>query len=479
VKYSVLDRVRRTARSSRRPAQVLVVTVSLLFAPMLQGMASATCSGTQCDPVGTTELNGSDWLGGAGVTVYSNGSNPMSTYGDNYQMTPSGTNVYTGYKWQCVELINRLYAKQGWISTRWTGNGGDMYDTAPSSFTKEPNGSIASINNGDVIVLQNGGAGHVGIVSGVAMNGDGTKTVSIVNQNTSFVVSTAKLTGQTLSSPYNGFSVKGVVHAPGAIGGSGASSSTRIGALTSDGTLYVKDGNLGAPWVNELSFVSATHLSGNRIGALTSDGTLYVKEGDLSAPWVTEMTGVTSFALDGTRIAVVTGDGTLYVKDGGLGAGWVTELGSVSAVSLSGNRIGAISGGTLYVKEGDLGAGWVAELGGVSAVSLSGNRIGAISGGTLYVKEGTLYAGWVAEMGSASGLSLSGNRIGVVAYGNLYVKEGTLGAGWVEELDGASATALSGNRIGVLSGGSYFVKEGTLGSAWVTELGGVAGIALN
>ncbi len=108
-----------------------------------------------------------------------------------------------------------------------------------------------------------------------------------------------------------------------------ATTPPRIGSLSTDGTLYVKEGALDAPWVKESVGVKTGVLSGNRIGALTTDGTFYVKEGGLDAPWVKESVGVTSAALSGNRIGVVT-SGTLYVKEGALDAPWVKESVGVS-----------------------------------------------------------------------------------------------------------------------------------------------------
>jgi hypothetical protein len=177
-------------------------------------------------------LAGSEWYGGNGVNVCSNGSSYGNTWGNNYVEHPSPTigAVYSGYKWQCVELINRFYIKHGWISSRWRGNAYQMYDNAPASLAKSLQGSITHIDTGDVIVMTGGygGFGHVGIVSGVADNGNGTWLVRTVNQNadgqvsfsTTYHVATKRL------DPYfgSGFSVKGVVHRPG--GPSGGESST-------------------------------------------------------------------------------------------------------------------------------------------------------------------------------------------------------------------------------------------------------------
>src|SRR5262249_20057978 len=68
-------------------------------------VAEASCSGTHCDPQGTTELAGSSWLDGGGVDVYANtGSAGYDSGVNNYITTSGGTKKETGEEWQCVEL---------------------------------------------------------------------------------------------------------------------------------------------------------------------------------------------------------------------------------------------------------------------------------------------------------------------------------------------------------------------------------------
>ena len=57
-------------------------------------------------PCGTVLLAGSSWLNGGGVDVKSNGA---------YEGL--GTSCDGGSHFQCVELVNRLYAAKGWISS--------------------------------------------------------------------------------------------------------------------------------------------------------------------------------------------------------------------------------------------------------------------------------------------------------------------------------------------------------------------------
>lgn len=156
----------------------------------------------------TVILAGSDWLNGSGVSVYSNDGSYESNEGDfNYV-----DGVKSGYKWQCVELVNRLYLARGWTSSTWSGNAVNMFNTAPGILSKESNGSITSVRPGDVVVFGGGwgGYGHVMIVDSVSGS-----TVSIVSQNMANARGT--LTWNRASktiAPWTGYSTVGVVHAP-------------------------------------------------------------------------------------------------------------------------------------------------------------------------------------------------------------------------------------------------------------------------
>ncbi len=196
----------------RHRLQRLIVTAAIVVAAGVLATgepSAASTTNTRIDPPGTVELPGSAWLNGAGVDVYSNGSSVANDAGANY-VTVNGQQVFAGERWQCVELINRLYLTRGWITTTWHGYGNTIYANTPANLTKQPNGSITYLDPGDVVTLDDGGNGHAGIVESVAGS-----TVTLVNQNTTAVYSTATLTGGTLTmNGWAGYTVQGVIHAP-------------------------------------------------------------------------------------------------------------------------------------------------------------------------------------------------------------------------------------------------------------------------
>jgi CHAP domain len=195
----------------------LVLSLAFGVAMAATGPARASCSGTRCDPAGTVELSGSDWLGGDGVNVYSNGASVGDDAGNNYVTNSAGASVLSGEEWQCVELVNRLYLTRGWITGHWSGNGDQLYQNAPGGLTKQANGSISQLAPGDVISLRDAttgtagdDGGHAAIVSSVSGS-----TVDLVNQNTPDVDSSAILSNGTLTmNGWAGYHVIGAIDAP-------------------------------------------------------------------------------------------------------------------------------------------------------------------------------------------------------------------------------------------------------------------------
>lgn len=208
---------------------VLAVVTGLITVPAWAVTSVPAAGSGTC---GSTLLAGSKWLQGLGVDIYSNGvlqGQGQSCGGINYV---DGTE--TGFEWQCTELIDRLYLTRGWINSYWPGNGGDsavgvndsMYDMAPSSLSKQPNGTISDVAPGDVVSVNeyvNGAFqsdGHVFVVNtaGVVTSGK----VALVSQNfgtasAPILKSAGKLSGGTLTINALGtvtFKVIGVVHAP-------------------------------------------------------------------------------------------------------------------------------------------------------------------------------------------------------------------------------------------------------------------------
>lgn len=220
------------SRQAVRTAAAAAIAVGVMMvcgAQVARAQSPGACS--------SVLLAGSSWLGGSGVDVKSNGVDEGS--GASCGGTSVVNGVVAGSEWQCVELVNRLYLSKGWISSTWRGNGGrsspstpdSMYDEAPGSFAKQPNGSISYIGPGDVISINisDGGTfvpdGHVLIAntSGNVTSG----SISLVSENSGAAsdatpVITGTLSGGTLTIPGGGgwaYNVIGVVHAPGGSGG--------------------------------------------------------------------------------------------------------------------------------------------------------------------------------------------------------------------------------------------------------------------
>jgi hypothetical protein len=165
-----------------------------------------------CD---TVLIAGSSWLGGQGVDVRSNGQYTGSAKSCRpYTHDLAASTPQWGNGWQCVELVNRLYRSRGWISQTWSGNGADLYDSAPTNLSKQPQGSISYLAPGDVVVFGTnffGGFGHAGVVAWV----DG-GSATLYSQNTGNPVWAMSLGGGTVTVPGKASAdqIIGVVHAP-------------------------------------------------------------------------------------------------------------------------------------------------------------------------------------------------------------------------------------------------------------------------
>ena len=244
-------------------ALILVAGVCGVSAVMLAANAATAAPAVTPGACGRVLLAGSGWLGGQGVDVKSNG--PDQGTGNSCGGTNVVDGVKTGLEWQCVELVNRLYVSRGWIHARWPGNGGrsssgardSLYDEAPTSLAKQPNGSISYVGPGDVVSINvyDKGAfqadGHVLIVNAAGRVTSG--SVPLVSQNggdsgDAIVTSAAKLSNGTLTIPASGawsYQVIGVVHAP--------VSSPKLASVSSlqtpDGYIHVFSGNsTGSVW---------------------------------------------------------------------------------------------------------------------------------------------------------------------------------------------------------------------------------------
>ncbi|MFI9811663.1 hypothetical protein [Saccharothrix variisporea] len=294
-----------------------------------------------------------------------------------------------------------------------------------------------------------------------------------------------------------------------AIAPPGASAETylqeaRIAVLHGD-VLRVKEGGMDADWEDQESGVQRFQLDGNRVAVLKTDGSLLVKEGDLGPGWYTVDTDsvtdfqlrdgriayaegqdlyitegdlggevvhqdavVAKFQIEGDRVGVLTPDGALLVKEGDLGPGWVTiSDNDVTDFQLENDRIAYTEGDHLWAQEGELDAPSIDQETGVRGFQLEGDRVGVLKDdGSLLVKGGDLEPGWATISTGVTDFELDADRIGYVENGDLWAQEGGLdAASYVQEED-IAAFDLDGDRVAVIKDGALLVKEGDLGPGW-------------
>ena len=219
-----------------RAATVAIATLASMASPFVVSGAAQTLSVVHSAACGGdggnygARLLGSAWPGGfTGVPVHSNGSDSRYDEGcENSATSPSGATIPTGTKWQCTELVNRLYVTKGWINTTWPGDGDTMWTKAPDGLQGVPQGSISYVSPGDVVsinVYDSGSLqadGHVLVVS--AVSGSAVTYVSQnAGQNTvATVTSSGALSDGKLTVDRSGawtYAVLGIVHAPTVRGG--------------------------------------------------------------------------------------------------------------------------------------------------------------------------------------------------------------------------------------------------------------------
>ncbi|GAA0409722.1 hypothetical protein GCM10010160_42550 [Acrocarpospora corrugata] len=161
------------------------------------------------------QLSGTAWFAGYGVPICSN-STARTCDGQ-----PHVGGVSSNW-WQCVELAQRFYQRRGWHKGIFGGVGiaSHIFAKAPAlGMAPQPNGKIADIVPGDMIVMnRTGAAGHVVIVESITVNRDGTRSVMTVGQNSKVVRNPMRWHGGVLDSFWASYSVAGVVRSPANIG---------------------------------------------------------------------------------------------------------------------------------------------------------------------------------------------------------------------------------------------------------------------
>jgi len=187
---------------------------------------------TDCSP-NSVVIQGTGWLSGGGVNICSTGDDS-----NNYVNNVNGQSTLSGWKWECVELVNRLYLTKGWATVNWAGNGNTLVNSVPSGLTKQDNGSISYVNAGDVITLNGFTNGHAAVIDTISGS-----TINIINQNATLNSSAYISSGSLASSNavfqmngWSGYSVQAIVHHPTA---SPYKPSYLASATNNDGTISV------------------------------------------------------------------------------------------------------------------------------------------------------------------------------------------------------------------------------------------------
>jgi FG-GAP-like repeat len=214
--------MRRTMKIVTHPITTLRTTtfiVTLIAASLLPMLSNPGIA--RADSVVQA---GTAWLSGGGVDIMSGGDSSHSCVSvsgapGQTQCNNTAGQVYAGDKWQCVEMINRLYLAKRWTTTTWWGNGNTLINDLSnhSGLTDELQDHISRVNAGDAVTENHSTDGHAGVIDSIDDNG----TIHIKSQNAD-LDSQASITSGSLAagtahyalSGWVGYSIQAIVHHP-------------------------------------------------------------------------------------------------------------------------------------------------------------------------------------------------------------------------------------------------------------------------
>lgn len=465
------------------------ITVTPLSLLVTTRTAHASITNTRADSWGYQEVAQGGWLGGTGVPIYSNGSTAGGPSPDTYNCIAvsgapgdghcSAGHVTSGVEWQCVELVNRQYLTNGWIKSNWSGNGTDLYGDAPSNLTKEAQGSITSISQGDVIGFSGGPSpylGHVSIVDSISGS-----VIQMASQNTPAVYDdTVRLSNGTLTiSGWSTYQIEGVVHHPG----------THKDLAWYDGTNLYGFKAYGYGTSSTQTYSAPGWAGSGRYGSDSKEGTFWYDANNTSidyinSSWTSQVVrgpgigapvwaGVGDFTGDGKRDSIAWYDGTNLYLFTGSGLSTSATISGYSAPYWAGagrrqgdsydslfwylnNDVGGTTG-TIYTltSTGSTFNGAVSRRGpGIGLPTWAGvgdfqgigyrNALAWYSGSTLYTFEGSS----LGSSGSVTGYSAP-TWAGVGQWDNSTIKDGLF---WY--IGGSD-----GSIYGIDSDGSKFINS--------------------
>lgn len=230
-------------------AAVCFIAIATIICATLLWTAVPTVRAASC---GAVNVSGSSWAGGFGVDSRSNGAYEGTTTSCGGFVTDLNANPpQYGEGWQCVELAQRMYNTRGWYSGLFAGvsYASQIYTSAAQNgWTTMANGSITlgNIVPGDMLVTNEGTAGHVMLVDSISGN-----TIKVVDQNAGDGGrDTVTFSNGSLSD--GSYSFSGVVHSPkNTLGALNTSSSPVVDVKSDDSTdvfIVGTEGNLYHKW---------------------------------------------------------------------------------------------------------------------------------------------------------------------------------------------------------------------------------------
>lgn len=422
---------------------------------------------------GTKILNAGDWLNGAGVDVYANGS---SSYVSNDYAAPA-----VGMRWQCVELPQRLYKAKNWYSGMFPGVGvaADIWGQAPSmGMSRQSNGSINSITPGDMIIHGYGffgGAGHVAVVDSVSGS-----TVSVVEQNFSTTGrATYAISGGTLSR--SGTSdIMGVVHDPDN-SGTVAGGSGRMLIANEGAELWAKDDLSYGGWQNQNGTAVRMAIGGNRMMMLNTGAQVWAKDSLSYGGWSYQGAAANEIAVGSSGRMMIMVGSHVWAKDSFGEGGWIDQNVDATRIRIGGSRmVVTTSDNKVWAKDTVSPGGWIDQgvnepIGDVQ-VGPTGRMAIINSGGYVWAKDSLSTGGWQDQSAFAHKIAVGGGgRMMILNEGNYAYAKDSLGyGGWADMGAIGNAVAVgSSGRVLLTDTNNHLWAKDTLGSGGWHDLNAV------
>jgi hypothetical protein len=233
--------------------------------------------------------------------------------------------------------------------------------------------------------------------------------------------------------------------------------------LRGDGTVFARNGGIGATWAQETSANSATAIAVSASGLqlmIEPSGAVDSKTTISFGGWNQEVGpgNASAIAVGGsgtissTTMMFLRGDQAVFAKSG-QGGSWIQETSPSSAVAIAvsstGSHLMIVVNNEMDSRQGIGFGGWTQEVGpgNASAMALSGNNMMFLRGDQAVFGKVGRGGAWTQETNpsSATAIAVDSNNMQMilVVNGEVDTRQGNGFGGWTAETSPSSATAIT------------------------------------